>query len=177
MDVLHPDIPRQLRDARRAKGLTQAALARLVGCQQSAVSMMEAGRLTALAQETVARMASELGVPLASEAPSAALSVPVRGVAFCPDPDCPSNVPFAVNGALIFWPRPQPVAGGAHCVHCGEVLAHVCDTCGAPAAAGACCRHCGAAYVPPPPVPVSDAEAWALSRRRQLAEWRALLGA
>jgi len=178
LDILHPDIPQKLRDARRSRGLTQAALAQLVGCQQSAVSMMESGRMSALAQETIIKIASELNVVLTSTSAPSTLSVPapLRGVAFCPDPGCPSNVPFVVNGILVFWPYPQPAhAAGGHCMHCGEVLSHVCEKCGLPAAPGACCRHCGAAYIAPPAIPVSDPDAWALARRQQIAEWRALL--
>jgi DNA-binding XRE family transcriptional regulator len=177
MEPLATEICRQLREARRSKGLTQAVLAQRVACQQSAVSMMESGRTTALARETLVRIAAELGVALEDTAatPVAAAAPPSLGRAFCTDPECPSNVPFVVGGALVFWPRPQPVAGGHHCVCCGEVLASVCGKCGAPAAAGACCRECGAPFVPPPVTVCADSEAWATERRRQIAEWRALL--
>ncbi len=174
---LSTEICLQLRDARRAKGLTQAQLAQRVGCQQSAVSMMEAGRTTALARETLVQIAAELGVTLASAASTSATPVttPSLGRAFCTDPECPSNVPFVVSGALLFWPRPQPVPGGRHCSFCGEVLANVCGKCGASAGAGACCKDCGAAFVPPPATVHADSESWAETRRRQIAEWRALV--
>lgn len=177
MDQSSTELCWQLREARRAKGLTQAQLAQRVGCQQSAVSMMESGRTTALASETLARIALALGVALGHEAsaPATADATPTSGRAFCMDPECPSNIPFVVSGALVFWPRPQPVAGGRHCAHCGEVLAGVCGKCGAPASAGACCRDCGAPFVPPPAMVRADSEAWAAERRRQIAEWRALL--
>ena len=137
---------------------------------------MESGRTTALAQETVVRIAAELGVALehAAAASVPAVAMPSSGHAYCTDPECPSNIPFVVSDALIFWPRAQPVAGGRHCVCCGEVLASVCGKCGAPAAAGACCRACGAPFVPPPATVQADGEAWAAERRRQIAEWRAL---
>ncbi len=167
---------RQLREARRAKGLTQADLAQRVGCQQSSVSMMEAGRVTALAPETRARIAAELGVPLEPEAGEAVVAAPpVAGRACCPEPDCPSNVPFVVSGALLFWPRGQAAAGERHCAACGEVLVHACGKCGAPVIAGACCRDCGTAYVSAVAIQAADLEVWAESRRRQIAEWRALL--
>ncbi len=167
---------RQLREARRAKGVTQAELAQRVGCQQSAISMMEAGRVTALAPETRARIAAELGVLLeAGTSECAVAAAPARVRAFCPDPDCPSNVPFVVSGALVFWPRGESVAGDRHCACCGEVLARSCGRCGAAVTAGACCRDCGTAYVPSAALPVADPAAWAEARRRQIAEWRALL--
>ena len=163
-----------LRDARRAKGLTQAELARRVGCQQSAISMMEAGRTSALSRETLAKISAELGVPLPAPdaTPATTDAAPAAGQPFCPDPACPSNVPFAVNGGLLFWPRPQPVAGGAQCAFCGEVLVRACGRCGAPAATGACCRFCGGAFLPPPAVMDADAETWAANRRREIAEWK-----
>ena len=177
MDQISTELCQRLREARREKGLTQAQLAQRVGCQQSAVSMMEAGRSTALARETLVRIAAELGVVLesAEDVPVAVAAAPVPGRAFCPDPECPSNVPFAVNGALLFWPRPQPVPGGRHCACCGEVLVSACTRCGSPAGAGACCRDCGTAFVLPPAGLRADAEAWAEARRRQIAEWRAVL--
>jgi len=178
MDSISREFCQQLRLARRAKGLTQADLARLVGCQQSAISMMEAGQTTALGRETLAKMAVELGVTWAA-ASEPAVPVVARqlGQAHCPDPECPSNVPFVVNGTLVFWPRPQPGSHGSHCAYCGEVMARLCPNCGAAALPGACCRVCGASYVPPPVKGDADVETWAAARRRQIAEWRALLGA
>ncbi|MEI6211316.1 MAG: helix-turn-helix transcriptional regulator [bacterium] len=177
MDHLSIELCRQLREARRVRGLTQAQLAQRVGCQQSAVSMMEAGRTTALARETLVQIAAELGVALAhvGATPATADTAASCGRAFCTDPECPSNIPFVVGGVLVFWPRPQPVAGGRHCAHCGEVLAGICSKCGAAASAGACCRECGTPFVPPPATVCADSEAWAVERRRQIAEWRALL--
>ncbi|MEI8242395.1 MAG: helix-turn-helix transcriptional regulator [bacterium] len=177
MDQPATELCLQLREARRARGLTQAQLAQRVGCQQSAVSMMEAGRATALARETLVRIAAELGVVLEQtpERSAPAGAAPVSGAAHCTDSECPSNVPFVVSGVLVFWPRPQPVAGGRYCAYCGEVLARVCGKCGVPAGTGACCRDCGAPFVPPPAAIHADVEAWAETRRRQIAEWRALL--
>jgi DNA-binding XRE family transcriptional regulator len=177
MEWITTEFCQRLRDARRAKHLTQAELAERVDCKQSAVSMMEAGRVTALAHETVSKIAAELGVPMekakASHADKSAASA--SGSAHCPDPECFSNVPLVVNGSLLFWPRPQPVAGGVHCAICGEVLVRVCPRCGAPAATGACCRHCGASYIAPPDTGGQDIETWAAARRQRIAEWRALL--
>lgn len=156
--------------------MTQAELARQVGCQQSAVSMMESGRLTALARETLERIAGELGVPFEDPAASTVnTGVEGCGQAHCPEPECPSNVPFVVNGALVLWPTVQPVPGGRHCACCGELLAWRCRRCGAPVVTGACCLSCGTAYVPAPATVGSDVESWATSRRQQIADWRALL--
>lgn len=169
---------RRLRDARRARGLTQSALAEQAGCKQSALSMMESGRMEALARGTIEKLAGILEVPLDPEAAPAAVvsAAPTAGRAVCPNGDCPSNVPFVVDGELIFWPRRQPAPGGRHCAFCGEVLERQCRSCGAPVTEGACCPQCGTAHVlPPPAAGAGDAAAWAEQRRRELAEWRALL--
>jgi len=176
MSAFQSEHGRRLREARRAKGVTQAELARRAGCQQSAISMMESGRSTALGRETLARIAAELGVevPEPGAAPATADAAP--GVPFCPEPGCPSNVPYVVGGEMLLWPRPQPLAGGTHCAFCGEILVRACGRCQAPAAAGACCRLCGAAFVPPPAAMEADAETWASARLRAIAEWKSLTG-
>jgi transcriptional regulator with XRE-family HTH domain len=168
---------RRLRDARRAKGLTQCALAEQAGCKQSALSMMESGRMEALAHGTIVKIAEILGVviePVPAGAGHAVPAVPPAGRSICPSFDCPSNVPFVVNGEVIFWPRRQPTATGRHCVFCGEVLAQACRRCGAPITEGACCPECGAVHVLPPEAGTNDIEQWAERRRRQIADWRAL---
>lgn len=175
---MHESLPEwisQLREARRVRHLTQAALARQVGCQQSAVSMLEAGRVTALSRETLQKLAALLEVRLPVEAGVAAPPLSVAdpaGRAFCPDPGCPTNIPFVVNGVLLFWPQMHS-GSGAHCAACGEVLASGCPKCGAPARGGACCRQCGTALVSPPES-IADVDVWAAERGRQLAAWRAL---
>jgi len=134
--------------------------------------------MEALARGTIEKIAAVLDVPLDPEtAPAAAAAAaPASGRAFCPNGECPSNVPFAVDGEILFWPRRQPSPGGRHCAYCGEVLERQCRSCGAPVTDGACCPQCGTAHVPPPPsAGVGDAAAWAAARRRELAEWRALL--
>jgi transcriptional regulator with XRE-family HTH domain len=168
---------RRLRDARRGRGLTQHALAAQAGCQQSAISMLESGRPDAVARPTLERIQALLGVTvLAPEGlGDGGIALSPVGRPHCPSAACPSNVPFALNGEVIFWPRPQPGVAGRHCAYCGEPLARTCRQCGAAAAEGACCRDCGTAWVEAPAEAATDAEAWAERRRRQLAEWRALL--
>jgi transcriptional regulator with XRE-family HTH domain len=158
--------------------LTQSALARQLACQQSAISMLEGGRSEALSQETIARLAALLDVTLEATALPGAAADRSAGRTYCPQAECPSNVPFAINGEVVFWPRPQPGAHqpGRHCAFCGEVLAAGCPACGAPVSEGCCCRACGAVLVPPPAtVDAASAETWASARRRQIADWRALL--
>ncbi|HNX35129.1 MAG TPA: helix-turn-helix domain-containing protein [Kiritimatiellia bacterium] len=171
---------RQLSKARREKGMTQSALAEAVGCKQSAISMLESGQSVKIARETVEKIASRLGVPLepASDDPrSPAMAAgPLPAHAFCPNAFCYTNVPYVVNGDLLFWPRPQPAsaAGGTHCAVCGELLERRCPHCGAPLGAGACCPHCGGALVTNTLPPETDPETWSAQRRREIAEWRSL---
>ena len=165
---------KRLAAARRAQGLSQGALAKQAGCVQAAISMMENGNANALSRETIAKIAGILKVEIDGEGESVAQPVPVAGLAICPNGDCPSNVPFAVNGAVAFCLKAQP-AGAKYCAYCGEVLEHACSNCGAPIGEGAFCQRCGAPRVMPPAGDISDPVAWAAARRRELAELKALL--
>jgi transcriptional regulator with XRE-family HTH domain len=161
--------------------MTQSALAQEVGCKQSAISMLESGQPEKLSQETLVKIANVLGVLL--EAPSCGLnpepslassSSSARG--FCPNAVCYSNVPFAFQGELLFWPRLQALSAGGHCAFCGELLEPRCPHCGvAVASDGACCPACGGARVTNTLTPDTDSDAWAAQRRREIAEWRSLL--
>ena len=130
---------KQLAKARRGKGVTQSALAEAAGCRQSAISMLEAGHSAKVARETVEKIASLLDVPMESPPTESPLrfppTLPPPAHAFCPNALCHSNVPYTVDGALLFWPRPQPDVGAPHCAVCGELLERRCPHCGAAAAA------------------------------------------
>ncbi len=165
---------KRLAAARRAQGIPQSALAKQAGCAHAAISMMENGNATALSRETIAKIAEILRVELDGEGESAAQPAPAMGIAVCPNGDCPSNVPFAVNGTVAFWPKGQP-SGAKFCAYCGEVLEHACANCGAPIGEGAFCQKCGAPRVMPPAGDISDPVAWVAARRRELAELKALL--
>lgn len=171
---------RQLALARREKGMTQSTLAQAVGCKQSAISMLESGQPEKLSQEAVAKIAALLEVPLEPHSAQGHSSAPIPhpsvALAYCPSAACPSNVPYAVAGELLFWPRPQPASASAkHCAYCGEVLERQCPRCGAAVTAGACCPACGGAKVTNTLPPEADGEAWAEQRRREIAEWKSLV--
>ena len=165
---------KRLAAARRAQGIPQSALAKQAGCAQAAVSMMENGKPDALSRETVAKIASILKVKIDEDEPAPA-AAHVSGNAVCPNGDCPSNVPFAVNGTVAFWPKKQPSPGAKFCAYCGEVLEHACSNCGAPIGEGAFCQKCGAPQVMPPAEEIADPVAWVAARRREIAELKALL--
>ena len=164
---------KRLAVARRAQGIAPSALAKQVGCAQAAISMMENGKADALARETIVKIAEILKVEIDGEGESAP-AASTLGFAVCPNGDCPSNVPFAVNGTVAFWPKRQP-AGAKFCAYCGEVLEHACPNCGAPIGEGAFCPNCGAPHVMPPAGDIADPAAWAAARRHELAELKALL--
>jgi len=173
---------RHLAKARREKGMTQSALAEAVGCKQSAISMLESGHAEKIAQETVEKIAALLGVAMepapASPSPLAAPPRPSAGRAFCPNALCHSNIPYAANGELLFWPRGQQqdaCPGSTHCTVCGELLEHRCPHCGAALADGACCPSCGQPKVTNTLPPETDPVAWSAQRRREIAEWRSLI--
>lgn len=172
------------RDARRAKCLTGAQLAKMAGCTQSAISQFEGGKRTALRHETVEKICGILGIempaelgegaaqagePVATHCGGAALREP-----FCPNPGCPSNVPFVVDGAVAFMPVRQPDPGAVFCPWCGEVLQRECPQCGAPTTQAAFCPQCGARRVDPPEG-IADPAGWAASRRAEIAELRGLV--
>ena len=169
---------RHLARARRDKGMTQSALAQAVGCKQSAISMLESGQPEKLSLETVEKIAALLGVVFESHAAQpAAYSPPSTSPeahGFCPSAACHANVPYVVQGELLFWPRLQALSGGRHCVFCGELLEPRCPQCDAPVCDGACCPACGVARVTNTLDPDTAPEAWAAQRRRDIAEWKTL---
>ena len=166
----------RLKEARRARGLSQHALAEAVGCKQPAVSMMERGQPDALSREKIVAIADVLAVRLedADVAPAREAGVPV--LKFCPVPDCPSNVPFTVAAQLLFLPQPvrAPVAMVSRCVFCGEILAAACAHCGAPIRAGACCAACGHTYVAVNGEGAPDVESWSIRQRERVLQIRSL---
>ncbi len=136
-----------LRNARRRMGVSQSALAEETGCSQSAISMMEKGRVDALSFDKLERISERLGVPIPKEKAGSVTAGSAAG--FCPECECPSNKPYLV-GDNVFW-RPSirqvSLSRGIYCQDCGEVLETACPHCSRVIQGGACCPHCGNAYV------------------------------
>lgn len=168
---------REVAAARRRKGCTQSALANVVGCKQSAVSMFESGQIEKISAETIEKIAEFLGIELpkaesAEEvAPLQVLPTVLKG--FCPQFSCPSNIPYEVGGRVLFWPR---LANGNRCAFCGELLEKNCPSCGAAVHNGACCPVCGEAYVTSVLPPGEDAARWASVRREEVLSILELTG-
>lgn len=157
MKNLSPDICLKIKSARREAGLSQSEVAAEVGCKQNALSMFEQGQPTKLNDEVVEKLAKKFGIelkeastPRAIAAPLPALnvpSVPPRG--FCPNPACPSNHGYLVEGRRLYLPNREEAdpIGGKFCAMCGEVLERKCPNCGASVHTGAVCSLCGESYI------------------------------
>ncbi len=154
--------------------MTQSALARSVGCRQSAVSMFEGGRVDKLSMDSVRKIAALLEIPMDGATNGEAPAV-CGQKAYCPNPACLGNIPYVVNGALIVWPAVAAAAEGAvYCRICGEVLERACIECGLTVAEGAFCAACGKPRITPAaPRDVSHSE-WSAQRRAEIQQWRAL---
>lgn len=153
MTNLDPSFCRKVKDARRTAKISQSELAAEVGCKQSALSMFEQGDGTKLNDEVVEKIAKRFGLALPGEA-VVQKSVVLRHTSsvkgFCPNPSCPSNTAYSVDGRSFVKPdrhAADPV-GGRFCAMCGEVLERNCPHCGAPVHEGAVCSLCGESYVP-----------------------------
>lgn len=158
MTNLDPEICQKLKQARREAGLSQSSLAKEVGCKQSALSMFEQGDGTKLNDEVINRLAKKFNVDL-SPKPVESAKTPLEVAAtcmapsatrgFCPNPSCPSNRAYTVEGRTFLKPDlsvADPVYG-KFCALCGEVLEKVCPSCGRPVHEGAVCSWCSAPYI------------------------------
>ena len=186
MKNISPDICRRIAQARRDQGISQTALAQELGCKQPAISMFEAGDGTKLSEEMVKKLAARFGILLEAqpkdvgenfESKEAIENFVQSALAFCPNCQCPSNVPYVVEGRLLFRPSnpiAAPVNGSRRCAVCGEVLERRCPACGAPLNSGACCVVCGMPYVTSTLPSGTDVEGWARTRRDEIAALRKL---
>ena len=188
MTNLSSEICLKFKEARKAKGLNQSALAKAIGCQQSAISMFEGGMATKLSDETVLKMADFLGIKLEEEVKAAEESSEGQAVGvivgqtmaiqrgYCPNCHCPSNVPYVVEGRLFYRPSRAIASptGGNRCTQCGEILEMRCPVCGAPLNDGACCAVCGSTYVTPVLPEGMDQTAYARARRDEIIQLRSL---
>ena len=153
MTNLSPEICLRLKEARRAAKLSQSELASEVGCKQSALSMFEQGDGTKLNDAVIGKLAKKFGVSLEASAPVSKLAgtclMASASHGFCPNPKCPSNAAYEVDGRTLLRPDRAAAdpAGGKFCALCGEILEKRCPNCGASVHDGAICSFCGEPYV------------------------------
>lgn len=158
MTNLNPEFCRKIKNARKAAKLGQTEVANKVGCKQSALCMFENGGVTKLNDEVIGKLSKLFHIELMTVEqkttvvdfhPTSMPMVVVTEKGFCPNPHCPSNHAYEVDGGVFLRPdraAADPV-GGKFCAVCGEVLEKRCPNCGAPVHDGAICSHCGDAYV------------------------------
>ena len=134
-------------------------VAKEIGCKQSALSMFEQGDGTKLNDEAIRKLAEKFGIDI-SKSPahenavdqpcdSPSVKMTQKEVGFCPNPHCPSNRAYDVEGKTFYLPDralADPV-GGKFCAMCGEVLMKKCPNCGAHVHGGGFCSICGDPYV------------------------------
>ena len=168
-----------VRQRRREMSITQAELAERVGCQQSAISMFEAGRTCAVAKKTIESIARALELDSADVDALAETGVlSVRVLKYCPVDACPSNIPYVVGGNIYYQPSVCRAREEqrSRCTSCGEIMQDACPNsdCAAPLVEGACCPLCGTAYVTATILPPEDAETWAVQQRARIRDIREL---
>ncbi len=172
------DFCKKVAQARRAKGLTQSALARSAGCAQSAISMFESGHPEKLSMDFVRKVAEILDIPLNEEPTLSATEreeTPFAKKSYCPNPSCLSNIPYQISGELILWPAITNLSADArYCQICGEVLEFSCPQCGRDASPGAFCEGCGAARITAAVPPGVSQSVWMEERRDAIREFRGL---
>jgi len=117
--------------------------------------MFEQGDGTKLNDGIVEKLAKKFGIDLKAPIEKTEVTanslrlVTEAATGFCPNPHCPSNHSYEVDGRTFYRPdrsSADPV-GGKFCAVCGEILEKRCPNCGAPIHEGAVCSLCGEPYI------------------------------
>lgn len=137
--------------------------------------MFEGGKTTALNASVIGKLCDALGLipPSSAELDRAAEHYAVRTQqgerTFCPNAQCPCNLPVAMGERVVLMPRAHVAAQGeVHCAWCGEVLERHCPECGAPINAGAFCTQCGSPYLTDVPHTVDEQR---IAQSERISAW------
>lgn len=143
------------RAARKAQHLTQADLARRIGCGQSAISYFENGNTGVLSDQLIERLGVVLGVERVFEESAEIEEIILEKpgtLAFCPESDCPGAWHEMVKGEHVIYPAFFEISAGpslAHCPMCRSQLEVGCLECLTSLTDGAAfCAGCGTMLVP-----------------------------
>lgn len=137
-----------IREARKARHLTQIILKDAVSCSQSQISELEQGIPNAVSREALGRIADYLGLKLeAFEEPEVPAEVESSGYLYCGNQACPAARPFYYPGGIRVKPHFLIFVPGIKvCEFCGEPLTSHCR-CGLPVHPGFLCRRCSEPYI------------------------------
>lgn len=176
MKSRNPNIYKALKRRRKSEGITQLALAKEIGCKQSAISMMEAGTLDAISEDKLQKIAEKFGVELDTVTKETKISLVNK---YCPNHDCPSNIPYVVASDLYFMPKfvKDMAEKSSRCQFCGEILQHECsnEECNAIVSGkSSCCNVCGDPYVECHD-DIADNVVWADAQRKRIEQIRVLI--
>lgn len=159
-----------IRDARRARGMTQKALAEQIGCSQPAICKFEHGEPGVFSHETLRDICARLNVAFyesdsdtkdsCADTPSSPLEYSpisdaeeLESLQFCPNFHCVKATRFCSNGKIVLMPAMYMAPRGLftlHCTGCGAELSHGCrdKSCVTPLVKGAAfCYGCGTSLV------------------------------
>ena len=166
----------RLRETRERKGLTQKDIAQAIGASQSAVSLFEKGRPGVLSLPKIAAIAKALGIELDGAALATALRRRPTLLWVCVNPECPSNLPYCIDGTLRLVPTMvRARADALRCPWCGDALRDRCE-CGTLLVEGAFCTdsECGLPLVTPPELDLEGEalEQWTMDERQRRQDLR-----
>lgn len=144
----------QVREKRRAAGLSQQELAERCGVKQSAISGFERHGLEAqaLSAEKLRQVADLLGIAVDDAHLASRPVAPRLSLFYCPNGDCPSALVYPLGAQTAYRPRFIRAETGTRlfCPDCGEVCEVRCPACQASVSErlrGAFCPECGSPYV------------------------------
>jgi predicted XRE-type DNA-binding protein len=145
---------RRISQKRKELRWNQTQLASTIGCSQTAISDVEAGKMFKFGTETISEFFKFLDIPF--DPASLETKSTLRRLAFCGTHDCPISIPFVVHGRIVVQPITQMHQGTQPplCQWCGTRMLDGCSSpgCNVALVGGAVfCPGCGEPFVKVPP--------------------------